>query len=346
MHSSAFTEASMAEGKKVLVVGGGKSAIDCAVVAGNHALSSTLLFKKAHWPVPRKLLDLVPFKWGTYSRFGHFMLTPHHDMGSIKAACHTLASPIKYAWWRIVETMFLFQFGLSGDRVPTTPIDIDLFSGGQILNYDYREALKTGSIADRKGEIARYTESGVVLQDGTSLQADLVVFGTGFAKDYSFLDANTAEKLGREKDGLYLYRSIIPPAVPKLAFVGAEVSTFNNILTQALQSRWLKNVWGGEVSLPSEAKMWDDVKKEQEWKRGWMPSTGSRAATLQLHQMQYHDRLCKDMGVSHLRKGRNVLAEAFGPYSASDYSGLFQGMSARAGTGMAGKQVATPARDS
>ena len=24
--------------------------------------------------MPRKLLNLLPFKWGTYSRFGHFML--------------------------------------------------------------------------------------------------------------------------------------------------------------------------------------------------------------------------------------------------------------------------------
>ena len=32
--------------------------------------------------------------------------------------------------------------------------------------------------------------------------------------------------------GLFLYRNILPTGLPNVAFVGAEVSTFNNILTQ------------------------------------------------------------------------------------------------------------------
>ena len=43
------------------------------------------------------------------------------------------------------------------------------------------------------------------------------------------------ERLSIQKDGLYLYRNIIPPQVPDLAFIGSEVSTFNNILTHAMQ---------------------------------------------------------------------------------------------------------------
>jgi len=42
-------------------------------------------------------------------------------------------------------------------------------------------------------------------------------------------------RLGIQKDGLYLYRNCLPPAVPGLAFVGSEVSTFNNVLTSGLQ---------------------------------------------------------------------------------------------------------------
>jgi len=323
MHASSFKDGQTAGGKKVVVVGGGKSAIDCAFVASKHGKSSTLLFRHAHWPVPQYLLDLVPFKWGTYSRFGHFMLARHHDVGALNSIGHTIAAPFKYAWWRIVETMFKFQFGLSGDRVPTTNIDIDVFSGGQILNYDYRDALKKGSVSDRLGSIARYTPSGVELEDGTQLETDLVVFGTGFAKDYSLFDKDTTVKLDRERDGLYLYRSVIPADVPGLAFVGAEVSTFNNILTQALQTRWLKQAWGGDLKLPAPDIMKAEVETEKAWKRSWMPTTGSRAAIFQLHKMKYHDRLCKDMGVAHRRKGGNLLAEAFAPYTADDYKGLF-----------------------
>merc|ERR1712178_496279 len=108
-----------------IVVGGGKSAIDCAVAAAKTADSSTLLFRAAHWPVPRYLLDLVPFKWGFYSRFGHATLPTHHDVSLVERALHCLAKPLKWTFHRIVELMFCYQFGLSGDLVPTTRVDQD-----------------------------------------------------------------------------------------------------------------------------------------------------------------------------------------------------------------------------
>merc|ERR1711948_35571 len=97
----------------------------------------------------------------------------------------------------------------------------------------------------------------------------------------------------------------------------------NNILTQGLQALWLRRVLTGEVALPSLEAMEKTIEMEQAWKRSWMPKKGDRAAILQLHKMAYHDQLCRDMGVNPLRKGWNLLAEVFAPYSAADYAGLF-----------------------
>merc|ERR1711976_1050053 len=90
--------------------------------------------------------------------------------------------------------------------------------------------------------------------------------------------------------------------VANLCFVGAEVSTFNNILTQGLQALWLQRVLTGQISLPQPQTMDQDIENQKEWKRSWMPAKGDRAAILQLHKMKYHDQLCKDMGVKHKRK--------------------------------------------
>merc|ERR1712039_361039 len=158
-----------------------------AVAAAKVAESSTLLFREVHWPVPRYLLDLVPFKWGTYSRFGHATLPVHHDVTSVEKFLHVLATPLKWLWWRIVELMFRFQFGLSGDFVPTARIDHDLFTGGQILSYEFRDMLRAGAVKAQKGAIANFTETGVVLVDGSTMDVDMVVFGTGFTKSYAYL---------------------------------------------------------------------------------------------------------------------------------------------------------------
>ena len=44
-------------------------------------------------------------------------------------------------------------------------------------------------------------------------------------------------KLGVAKDGLPLFRNILPPLLPRLGFVGSEVSSYNNVLTSGLQVR-------------------------------------------------------------------------------------------------------------
>merc|ERR1711920_209490 len=267
--------------------------------------------------------NLVPFKWGTYSRFGHATLPMHWDVGATGRCLHRLASPLKWLWWRIVEVMFRFQFRLSGDFVPTTRLDHDVFTGGQILSYEFRDMLRAGEVSAQKGAIARFTETGVVLADGSEMEADMVVFGTGFTKSYAYLDPNLCRQLNREQDGLYLYRNMFPTKVPDLCFVGSEVSTFNNILTQGLQALWLRHVLTGDISLPSVTEMDQVVDMERSWKRSWMPKKGDRAAILQLHKMAYHDQLCRDMGVNARRKGWNLLAETFAPYSAADYINLF-----------------------
>merc|ERR1712203_515576 len=178
-------------------------------------------------------------------------------------------------------------------------------------------------VGARRGSIISFTENGVVLADGSALEADMVVFGTGFTKTYDYLEPSLRQLLGRQSDGLYLYRNIFPMHVRDMCFIGAEVSTFNNILTQGLQALWLSRVLCGKMMLPSTLAMSSDIASSKAWKQSWMPKKGDRAAILQLHKMKYHDQLCSDMGINPLRKGWNLLAEAFAPYSAADYAGLF-----------------------
>merc|ERR1712110_273754 len=106
MHAESFSQKEIAAGKKVIVVGGGKSAIDCAVAAAKTAEHATLMFR--------------------------------------------------------------FQFRLTGDFVPETRIEQDLFTGGQILSYEFRDMMRAGTVGARKGCITAFTENGVVLADGSA----------------------------------------------------------------------------------------------------------------------------------------------------------------------------------
>jgi len=188
LHSCTFNQKEQAAGKKVVVVGGGKSAIDNVVAASKGgAESATLVYREAHWPVPRYLVNLVPFKWGTYSRFGHAMLPTHYDHTSFGWWMHSVCAPLKWGWWRIVETMFTVQFGLKGDLKPKIPLEIDVFGGGQILTYEFRDLLAAGKVKAVKGSLDKMKENSVTLTDGTELEADQVIYGMALAKVTSFL---------------------------------------------------------------------------------------------------------------------------------------------------------------
>ena len=123
--------------------------------------------------------------------------------------------------------MFRCQFCLPKAQVPKLPIETDVFTGGQILNYEYRDLQRKKQLTSMKGSIDSFTETGVILTDGTELEADMVIYGTGFKKNYDWLDrVLQTDKLHIEKDGLYLYRNIIAPELADIAFIGCEVSTF------------------------------------------------------------------------------------------------------------------------
>jgi len=189
--------------------------------------------------------------------------------------------------------------------------------------------INAGKLKICRGAIERYTPTGVALKPAagegggaSSISCNMVVYGTGFTKTYDYFEPSVRAALQVQRDGLFLYRSVLPVGVADLAFVGAEVSTFNNILTHGLQAAWLSSVLCGDVKLPPAGEMQRSVEREMHWKRTWMPSTSARASIQQLHMPKYHDRLVADMGYGVCRKS-NPLFEVLSPYTARDYRAVF-----------------------
>lgn len=330
LHSTNFQDVSLAEGKRVVVVGNGKSAVDCAVEASKApGAKVTLVSRKAHWPTPRKIADLIPFQYVFLSRLGQALVTGHR--GALPGApahmswWHTLGWPVMAGAFTVVEMLFALQFrNMSGSTSPLFKCDVvsDFYGHAQVLDYSFRDLVSKGQIDWVMASPESYTSNGLKLATGETLEADLMVFATGFQKDYSYFPADLQSKLGVESDGLYLWRHTLHPQVPGLAFVGSELATISNISSYGLQSAWLGKVWAGDIPLPNSEEITKEIQQMRDWKRSWMPDTASRASLVLLHQTHFHDILLKDMKINHLRKMPNVLAEAFMPYQPQDYSGI------------------------
>jgi len=315
-------------------IGFGKSAQDCAMNAlSETGVQPTLLFRSAHWCVPRKVLGLIPMEWLLYSRFGQGTLPRWQTCGPVEWFFHTLLWPLIWVYWRIVETILTLQLGLWGSSShlrPTMAIEDDMYCGhGVICHPEVFPLMHKSDIEAVQGAIDCILPSGEIkLQDGSIIAVDEIVFATGFKRDFAFLPKELLEK--KDKDGFYAYRNMIVPGVPNIAFLNSNATTFSNITTPTLQAAWLAELLLGNIELPSD--MEDLVWKEKLWRREKLAYAGdARAYLIQLHQIRYWDSLLNDIGAVAKRKksGMGPVLDAFMnffvPVYSSDYKTITTG---------------------
>jgi dimethylaniline monooxygenase (N-oxide forming) len=333
LHISQVKTRAPLEGKRVAVIGYGKSATDAALEAAAVAKEVHLVFREAHWPVPRNLAGILPFKWGMLSRMTGALIRPYLRPSPVERWLHRVGTPLVWIFWRLVELLLYFQCRLrtkianGKNLVPSKPVEIDSFGESTMVpRPELYRLIHEGRIAAHRTEITAFTQDGISLQDGDTLAVDCVVFGTGWKNDYSFLPKETREAFAMDEDGFYLYRHMLHPDLPNLAFIG-RASTFLSVLTYCLQARWLSELIAGRHTVPDRESMLAEIAQLKVWKRGWMPFSASRGARLLLHSLHYHDELLEDFGANPLRK-RGIFAplkELFVPYQPSDYRSVVAG---------------------
>lgn len=327
LHASQVKDISQLRGQRVAIVGYGKSATDIAGAATDVAESVHLVFRTAHWPVPRKLLGLLPFKWGMLTRLVAALIPPYVRPTPIVRMLHSIGYPLPWVFWRIVEILLRTQQKLdtqiSNGRnlVPDHPVEYDAYTEVTMVpRPGFIELIRNRRIVAHRAGIKRLTSHEVVLDENDALGVDCIVFGTGWKTGFAFLPEAIRELLGEGPDGIYLYRHILHPDVPNMAFVG-RASSFMSVATFSLQARWLAEAVAGTVQLPDADTMRAQIAALKQWKQSWMPPGPARSATLLLHMAHYHDELLLDISADPLRK-KGVLApikELLVPYQASDF---------------------------
>lgn len=326
VHSCDFRDASIAKDKRVVVIGGGKSANDTAVEAAvSNAKSVTHLCRTLYWPSPRNVWGIIPTHMVLCSRLGTNLVctqTGTFPTGSVLSKYSRILALLTRPIYRFYEFLVAWQFNLKGSLYPQADVIRGFYNVHLSVNDDHTNLRKQGQIDMKVGEIDEFKDDGttLVLKDGSTVSADLVVSATGFRENYSFFEDPT-KLLDIEDDGVYLYRYILPKNVPNLAFIG-HVNAVSNICTYGLQAEWLARYLAQDlVEEPTSEKISTDIEARKEWARRFMPESKIRGMTILLHQAHYWDLLLSDMGVNPYRKS-NIFAEYLMVYGPADYSGI------------------------
>ncbi|WP_246491982.1 flavin-containing monooxygenase [Actinomadura alba] len=308
------------EGRRVVVVGGGKSALDLATRAAREAVSATLVQRKVNWMVPERLLfGLVGYKWILMTRFGEALLPRYHDPACVRPI-DRLGERVKRAlWWGIARDMIISTglYRLPRRLRPANPLPFHLAHAG-VMPRGYVRSVRRGQITAKVSAVEAFTQAGLRLATGEEAAADVIVFATGHHKVFPFLDPRVRVHDSAER--IRLYRGIVPPGVEQLGFVGFR-QIFNNIMGMELSAHWLARYFLGALrTTPDEQKMQEAIDSRLAWQERVLP--GSGGYDFGPYDIHSADELMHDMGLPS-RRARNLLAEYLLPGGAAyRYTGL------------------------
>ncbi|GIL46378.1 hypothetical protein Vafri_3366, partial [Volvox africanus] len=335
-HARDLTElrdpASVVSGQHVVVAGDDRTAVECArrAVDGG-AASVTLLYRQPHWPLPSKLLG-HPLPHLVYSRCLPMLLfPPYYTSGAATRALSSMFAPLRRLFWWRLQRRLVRKYGVEEPTRPPVNVMRDMFysSQGSPDQDNWVGMLQGTSVRLIRGAIDHLGTDCVILDDQTSLPATVLVHCSPYTRNYAVFDPELQASLGIRKDGLHLYRGLVPPAVPSLAFLGCQTTSPYSWLTVSLQAAWVAELASGRLRLPRLRDMRMDVLQQRRWRRRAFPPQHNRGSLVQWYAGPYHDQLLNDMGVVPVKvkaKGMNGCMPLFGSctsYTPDDYRRLF-----------------------
>ncbi|HUK68800.1 MAG TPA: NAD(P)/FAD-dependent oxidoreductase [Streptosporangiaceae bacterium] len=252
-----------ARGKRVLIVGYGKSACDITVPVSQVAASTDVIARHLLWKVPRRIGGFLNFKMLLLTRMGEALFKYLRPRG-VEKFLHGPANGVRGRMINSIGSASVRQFGLKQLRlVPPGQME-DIVRGAIGLSTEgFYEGVAAGRIVVHPNRtIARLLaddgEPAAELDDGTQLPADLIVCATGFTQGVPFLPADLEHQVLDERGNFLLYRQIRPVDVPDLYFNGYN-SSFFSPLNAEMAAVWIAADLAGAVALPKPADMRQQV---------------------------------------------------------------------------------------
>jgi dimethylaniline monooxygenase (N-oxide forming) len=236
MHSHFYTgeDPALFRDRDVVVLGMGNSAMDIAVESSFVARHTYLAARRGAWVIPKYLfgrpLDTIP-----------------------------TSARVPYAVRRRVQRTALKLVVGDPERYGLPKPDHPFGAAHPTVSDDILSRIAHGEITP-KPNIAALTERTVRFADGSEVDADVVVYCTGYKVTFPFLDPDLISAPGND---LPLFRRVFHPDVHGIYFVGL-LQPLGAVMPLAeLQSQWICDHLAGRYVLPPDAELRADIAAER-----------------------------------------------------------------------------------
>ncbi|XP_047308855.1 probable flavin-containing monooxygenase 1 [Impatiens glandulifera] len=325
LDQSSATE--LLKGKKVVIVGYKKSAIDLAYECaeanqGPEDPACTMVIRTLHWTVPHYWIWGLPFYLFYSTRSSQFLHDRPNQGLARNLFCRLFSPSMRKVVSKIIESYLMWKlplvkYGLKPDH----PFEEDYASCQMaILPEKFFEEAEKGKIEFKKALNWWFCEGGIEFDDGTKIEADVVVLCTGFQGKQKIMDVIPEpfrSLLVLPNSGLMpLYRGTVNPLIPNMAYVGY-VESVSNLHTAEIRCKWLSRLVDNKFKLPPVERMLEQITKEMEIMK--KSTRFYKRSCISTFSINHSDEICHEMGWNSWRK-KTWFAEALSPYNSQDYN--------------------------
>lgn len=236
LHSHHYRTPDVFEGRRVLVVGIGNSAVDIACEASRVAQATFLSTRRGAWVIPKYLLG----------RPTDELSGPFVDR-----------LPLRVQQWLYAALLWLVQGPMERYGLPRP--DHRLLEAHPTISSELLLRIGHGRIKP-KPNVTRLEGREVRFADGSREAVDVIVYCTGYRIRFPFLSQDVFDAADNR---VRLYRRVVPPEQPGLFFVGL-IQPLGAIMPLAeAQAEWIADLLQGSCTLPSREVMWREIDRDE-----------------------------------------------------------------------------------
>jgi dimethylaniline monooxygenase (N-oxide forming) len=234
IHSHHYRTAAPYDGKNVLVVGLGNSAVDIAVDLARRARGGTMSTRRSAWIMPKYVMGIPVDRWSTF--LSSRLRLPTRIVRMIMARVVRLAQGDQE------------RFGVPKPQHP-------MWREHATLSQELLPYLGHGWIK-MKPNVNRLDGKQVRFEDGSVEEFDAIIYATGYKTSFPFLAPGLFQA---EKKPVNLYRRILSSEHPGLFFAGLIQPVGPTIPLVEVQAKWLASVLAKKVRLPDRDTMQAEI---------------------------------------------------------------------------------------
>jgi cation diffusion facilitator CzcD-associated flavoprotein CzcO len=274
MHAHSYIDNSIFAGKRVVVLGMGNSAMDIAVESSYVAERTYLAARRGVWIIPKYVFGKPVDQIRNDPRIP-FKIRQRITQQLIRSYA---GPPERYGLPKPDHRM--------GEAHPTV--------SGRVL-----DRIQHGTITP-KPNIERFEGSRVRFVDGSELEAEVVVYCTGYKITFPFFDEDF---ISAPDNHIELFRRVFHPDIPNVFFIGL-LQPLGAIMPLAeAQGTWVGDYLVGDYGLPAHAEMRADIEADQAAMRARY--VASKRHTIQVDYDDYLHALAKERRAGSARARTN-----------------------------------------